>query len=161
MDPLPRLAVGFLLPRERVRSRSPTCWSTSSQDQRAFRALSLAVFFDQDATAAALIQAGATVGMASDNKLQIQAIHAAVARTNLKALDMLLKAGADPDAEQEGMQTPLNEAAAAGRQDLVERLLKAGAKKSHRDADGKTAADHATKRGFLELARILAPEATN
>jgi ankyrin repeat protein len=56
------------------------------------------------------------------------ALHEAVKSTHLEAVRLLLEHGADPNAREAGDNTtPLHWAAATGRRDIIEALLKAGA----------------------------------
>jgi len=56
------------------------------------------------------------------------ALHEAVKHTHLEAVTLLLEYGADPNAREAGDNTtPLHWAAAAGRRDIIEALLNAGA----------------------------------
>ncbi|HRZ18061.1 MAG TPA: hypothetical protein P5141_10910, partial [Candidatus Hydrogenedentes bacterium] len=50
---------------------------------------------------------------------------------------------------------PLHEAAAAGKQDAVMRLIQAGAAVSQKNAHGKTPAELAREAGFAELGGML------
>ena len=57
-------------------------------------------------------------------------------------------------ADEDGV-TPLMLASGRGWDDLVQRLLRAGAKPSVRDANGLDASSHAERSGFASLARSL------
>lgn len=73
---------------------------------------------------------------------------------SVAAIDLLLEAGADPNATDTNGRTPLHLAAPAGRTEAVLRLLKAGAK-----ADGGTTPSPvflAAYNGHVEAARALA-----
>jgi ankyrin repeat protein len=84
------------------------------------------------------------------------------------AVEMLLKAGADPDGErdyrafhqssyQRGFEPswPLNLAAYGGHAAVVRLLLRAGAKAHAPEDEGQTALTMAAERGHLEVARLL------
>ncbi|MGI8575146.1 MAG: ankyrin repeat domain-containing protein [Egibacteraceae bacterium] len=70
-------------------------------------------------------------------------LHAAVAARNLRAVQLVLDADADPDARQKGGYTPLMAAAHHGDADIVRALLEHGADPALRDDDDRTASDHA------------------
>jgi ankyrin repeat protein len=60
---------------------------------------------------------------------------------------MLLQAGADPDARQQGGYTPLHEAALNGKLALVELLLANGADPALASDKGETAIEMARSKG--------------
>lgn len=62
-------------------------------------------------------------------------------RENLPMLNLLIEKGADIEAQNHTNQTPLMIAAMMGYPAIVERLLEAGADRSKRDVDGRTAYD--------------------
>jgi len=64
----------------------------------------------------------------------------------------LLKAGADLTVTLPNGSNALHFAAMFNQQEIVSLLLEAGADAGAKDVDGLTAADHARKRGFTELA---------
>jgi ankyrin repeat protein len=78
-----------------------------------------------------------------------------VARRDLEIVELLLEAGADPNARQERGFVPLHDAAANGNVGLVDLLLKHGARPDAKTDDGKTAADMAVERGHQDLAAKL------
>jgi ankyrin repeat protein len=124
-----------------------------------FTALHLAVFFGHPDTARFLIDAGADVLARTDNALNNQPIHAAVAGSDpgarLASVELLLTAGAAVNERQSGGFTPLMAAAQNGDDLLVDRLLLAGADPSLVDDEGNSAAAHATKAGHLRIAARL------
>jgi ankyrin repeat protein len=85
----------------------------------------------------------------------VQALHAAVASRNAEAVALLLDRGADPNARQQVGYTPLMGAANAGREDLVDLLLRHGADRTLVNDEGKTAADIARERGHAAVAARL------
>ncbi|HSR70686.1 MAG TPA: ankyrin repeat domain-containing protein, partial [Acidobacteriota bacterium] len=68
---------------------------------------------------------------------------------------MLLKAGADPNAQQQGGFTALHSAALHGDKDMAESLLEHGADPSIPAADGRTAAGFAQSQNHTDLAQWL------
>jgi ankyrin repeat protein len=93
-------------------------------------------------------------GRAFDTNLPI---HAACAgrRIGKAAFAKLVAATGDPDITPKHGYTPLMEAALNGSSDMAEVLLAAGADKTRKHPDGKTAADFARDRGHMELAMRL------
>lgn len=121
-----------------------------------FLPLSLAAFFAPASAVGRLLDAGADVGTASGNAMQVQALHAAVASRNVEAVRLLLDHGADPNARQQVGYTPLMGAAGSGREDLVDLLLAHEADPAIAAEDGKTAASVAREHGHTGLADRLA-----
>ena len=67
----------------------------------------------------------------------------------------LLAAGPDINAQNAFGDTALIMASQAGASDVVDLLLKAGAKRSLRNRDGQAAADAALARGFDRIASLI------
>jgi ankyrin repeat protein len=109
--------------------------------------LGLACFFNHEPLARYLVDAGADVKQVSPTGSR-QAIHAAAASGNVAIARLLLNAGADPNATQEGGFTPLHSAAASGNNELVRLLIERGADPNARTATGQTPAAIAKERGF-------------
>lgn len=103
-----------------------------------------------------LLEHGAHVHQVSHNPLRNQPLHACVALNHsLDTVRVLLEAGADVNATQHGGYTPLLQAAAAGKKDLVLLLLEHGARPDCLCDRGKSAADYARERGHTELVELL------
>lgn len=132
--------------RERANQRSADGWPL----------LHLAAAFADEPTVRLLLDRGADVHQRSTNALRNQALHAVLALSKDAAtVQTLIARGADVNAAQTAGYRPLHQAAVAGREDLVQMLLGAGAERSARCDRGKTAADYARERGFQELAELL------
>ncbi|MFP3016844.1 MAG: ankyrin repeat domain-containing protein [Wolbachia sp.] len=72
-----------------------------------------------------------------------------------RAVDLLLKAGADPNAKNAEGETPLYYAAAIGNNESVSSLLRAGANPSICDRQGKTPQQAAIAGGHYNVAGLL------
>lgn len=121
-----------------------------------FTLLGLAIFFRQPDTARWLIDAGADLNAKADNTAQVAPIHAAVARSDLASLQILLLRGADPNATQQRLNRPVHEAAAAGNLPAIAMLAMFGADMTAKNEEGKTVIDFARDGGHGELASRLA-----
>ena len=120
-----------------------------------FRPLQLAAFFGHPDAARLLLERGAAVDAASGNDAGLRALHSAVAGRHPEVVDLLLAAGADPGAHQQGGFTPLMAAALHGNEPMVAALLAAGADATARSDDGRDAAAMAEEGGHRELAARL------
>ncbi len=118
--------------------------------------LHLAAAFATPKAVQFLLQHGAKVDAVSKNPQTNQPLHAALALSrNAESVQLLLAAGADPDALQAGGFSPIFSAATANRRDLAQLLLAHGAHAHLRSDQNKTAADFARERGHLDLAHWL------
>ncbi|HLL83530.1 MAG TPA: ankyrin repeat domain-containing protein [Longimicrobium sp.] len=120
-----------------------------------FTALGLAAFFGQPEAVGLLLERGAQANTASRNGLRVTPLHSAVARRSVESVHLLLRAGADPNARQQGGYTPLHGAAAEGDAGLVRLLLGQGADARAVNDKGETPADLARQKGHAEVARLL------
>jgi ankyrin repeat protein len=119
--------------------------------------LHLAAAFATPEAVALLLEHGAHVHQRSHNPLRNQALHACAALGNsVEAARLLLDAGAAVNETQAGGFTPLHQAAAAGKRELVKLLLERGADPSALCDQGKSAGDYARERQHFELAEGLA-----
>lgn len=124
-----------------------------------FSALGIAAFFGQPEIVDLLLSAGADPNVPSRNAMQVTPLHSAVAcrdpASALRMTESLLARGADPNVQQQGGWTPLHQAAAHGRVEIVGMLLERGADPSASSDDGRTAADMAAERGEDGVADLL------
>jgi ankyrin repeat protein len=119
-------------------------------------ALHLAAAFGTPETVRLLLEQGAMVDTVSKNPQTNQPLHAAMALgRNPETIQLLLAAGADPNARQTGGFTPIFSAAAANRRDLVEILIASGADPAIQNDFGQTAAGFARERNHTDLAEWL------
>jgi ankyrin repeat protein len=138
-------------------SISAAPWTIQTLSGDGWTALHLAAFLGRDDAVSCLLTRGAHPlqwGRAFDANL---AIHAACAgrRLGRKAFEHLIAATGDPDVAQKGGYTALMIAAGNGFKDAVDALLAAGADRTRKTQDGKTAANFARERGHAELAERL------
>lgn len=118
--------------------------------------LHLAAAFSGPEATTLLLEHGAHIHQASHNPLRNQPLHACVAlNDSLETVCVLLEAGANINATQHGGYTPLLQAAAGGKKDLVLLLLEHGARLDCCCDQGKSAVDYARERGHTELAELL------
>jgi len=120
-----------------------------------FYPLGLAAFFGHRIIVEFLLTNGADVSLSARNAQKVTALHAGATRGDAEIVRMLLEAGADANARQEGGFVPLHSAAANGNAPVVELLLKHGAHVDAKADDGKTPADTAADRGNKDLAEAL------
>ncbi len=124
-----------------------------------FGVLGLATFFGQIEAAEVLLGAGADPDTPSANDHKVRPIHSAAAnRSAEKSLPLcrlLLDAGADPNVTQAGGWTPLHQASAHGRKELVELFLSHGAAVDAKSDDNRTAAEMAEAKGHKEIQALL------
>lgn len=121
-----------------------------------FTALHLAAFCGQLAVMELLIDRGADVCAVTTNDMRVQPIHSAAAAQSNEAVDLLLRHGADPDAQQHGGWTALQAAAQHGDEQMVSTLLSHGADPQVRSDDGRTAMDLAQEQGHAQVLMLIA-----
>jgi uncharacterized protein len=131
---------------ESVNDYSPDGWT----------ALHLAAAFGSPEAVRILLAHGAKVDAASRNPQANQPLHAVLALgRNPETIQLLLEAGANPNARQTAGYTAIFSAAAANRRDLCELLIAHGANPKLENDFNQTAATFARDRGHLELANWL------
>ena len=108
-----------------------------------FTPLHLAAFFDGPDAARELVEAGADVDAHGTGWMTGTALQSAASARNLPVAEVVVAAGADPDARQGQGWTPLHSAAHNGDVAMIAVLLAAGADVTLADDEGRTAADHA------------------
>lgn len=119
--------------------------------------LHLAAAFAGPEPVTLLLEHGAHVHQFSHNPMRNQPLHACVAlNSSLDVARILLEGGADVNATQHGGYTPLLQAAAAGKKNLVLLLLESGARPDCVCDRGRSATDYARERGHMEVAELLA-----
>ena len=132
-------------------------WTIQSLSADGWTALHLAGYLGRDAAVIRLLELGADARQWARAFETNLAIHAACAgcRLGKSALAKLVAATGDPDITPKHGYTPLMEAAANGYADGVDVLLAAGADRSRKHPDGKTAAEFAREKGHGELIERL------
>ena len=86
-------------------------------------ALHLAAYFGHTAIVGALMRNGADPKAVAQNPSRVRPIHSAVAGSHVEVAQLLLEAGAEPNAAQHGGWTPIQAAAKRGDLAMVELLL--------------------------------------
>jgi ankyrin repeat protein len=110
------------------------------------------------AAARVLIQKGSDVNTPQGDKAT--ALHWAVYRDSVEAVDMLVRAGAKSSPNREGM-TPLAMAALFGNPQIVDRLLKAGADAKALGPNGESMVMFAARNGNPDVIRLLVEAGAN
>jgi len=120
-----------------------------------FTTLGLAAFLGGPEVVALLLHHGADPDDDADNPARVRPVHAAAAARDPASLRLLLEAGADPNARQQGGLTPLHAAAHADHVDMARLLLEHGADPAAQADDGRDAAQIATDDGSGRVAALL------
>jgi len=120
-----------------------------------FTALGFAAFFDRPAVAKHLLAIGADPNIPSSNSFKVAPLHSSVAAKSLEITQLLLDHGARPNVMQQNDVTPLHEAAHNNSPAIAKALLKAGADKTLKTTDGKTALDYAKEIDAKEIIDML------
>jgi uncharacterized protein len=120
-----------------------------------FTPLALACYFGHEETATWLVNQGASVSLAADNKMGVAPIHAAAGGRHLGILRMLVENGADVNARQQQGFTALHAAAQNGDAEAIRVLLAHGADRNVRADSNQTPLDLALQRGLSEIVALL------
>ena len=124
-----------------------------------FGPLGFSAFFGHLPLLQELVSRGANVNAASRNAMKVQPLHSAAAcadpATSLQLSRVLLEAGADPNAAQQGGYRPLHEAALHGKVPLIALLLGHGADRSLGNDQGSCPVDLARSSGMVEAVDVL------
>jgi ankyrin repeat protein len=89
------------------------------------------------------------------------ALHIAAASGNMKAVSILISAGADINAIDDGGSTPLHQAVAANQMDVVKALVEAGAKIETFDDTGGSALNLAASLNHVDIINYLLSKKAN
>lgn len=128
----------------------------TNQSPDGYTVLHLASYFGHSELTRWLIRHGAAVDAVARNPTLVRPLHSAVAAGSARIVQILLRAGADPNAPQRGGFTPLHGAAHRGDADLVDLLLAQGADPRLASDDGRLAAQLAIDAGHQAIAARLA-----
>ena len=120
-----------------------------------FQPLGLACFFGRREAAELLLAQGGEVNTPARHPFHVTALHAALASPEPGFAAVLIAAGADVNARQQGGMTPLHEAAHAGYLELARLLLAHGADPRATNDAGKTPVDVARERGHADVVDLL------
>ena len=92
-----------------------------------------------------LLQNHASIEMECRDFNHVRPIHSAVFGRKLACVKLIVEAGADVNAVQEGNFTPMDESAGNGDLEIIKYLIAHGAKPDIKSKEGKTAKDYAGK----------------
>ena len=108
-----------------------------------FHLLGLACFFDASDAVDLLLRMGANPSTPSRNAFSVAPLHSATAANSLICVQLLISAGADVNAVQQGGFRPIHAAAQHGNVDILRLLIAAGADTQAPSNDNKTALQYA------------------
>jgi len=152
LDPYEAIIVGDL---EALRSAIGEGWEPNTRSPDGFTPLALAVFFRHPEIFDLLLPLTRNVNDQATNAQQVAALHAAVAVSDQKAAERLLRVGADPNLPQADGFRPLHVSAQHGDTISSALLVLFGAQRDAANAEGRKPADFARAGGHEWLARLL------
>lgn len=130
--------------------------STDKWGRRAIDLLNFRRDPDYLEAARILLESGADPGISRDPQAKVSPLHIAVRQENLALIELLLKAGADPDVQDKmDMATPLIDAARFDCRDSAKMLLDVGVNRNARDAELRTPLHIAAFTGNTDFVRLL------
>lgn len=132
-----------------------TTSNLNSHSADGFTALGFAAFFNKPTVAKYLLEKGADPNITSNNDFKVAPLHSSVAAKSLEITQLLLTHKANPNVIQQGDITPLHESAHNNTPSIARALLAAGADKTFRSKDGKTALDFAKEIDAKEIISLL------
>jgi ankyrin repeat protein len=132
-------ALGDVSRLKELLSANPSLVRSYSAD--GFTPLHLASYFSQPEAAAELLRGGADCNAVATNGTKLAIINSAAASGNNEVVKLVLAAGANPNAQQQGGYTALHAAAMRKNLEMVRALLDAGADPAIATNDGKRAVD--------------------
>lgn len=116
--------------------------------------LHLAVRSDSIATVRALVESGALINVIDEGGTT--PLHIGVGNCNPEMVAYLISKGALPNVKEcRRSLTVLQLAAMKGQKDIIDQLIRAGARTDAKDDEGKTALDHCRYHGFAAAAKLL------
>ncbi len=129
--------------------------SISERTPEGFTPLGLAAFLGGPEAVRVLLEHGADPDDDADNQFRVRPVNAAAAAHDRETMRLLLDAGADANARQQGGFTPLHEAAHSDDVEMARLLLDHGADPSVAADDGRDSAQMAADDGSSGVAALL------
>lgn len=101
-----------------------------------------------------MLNAGANID--ATTRQGVTALHSAILLGQIRIVEMLVSRGANVNAQDSARNSPLMAAAACGQIAIVKSLLSHGANAGLKNSAGETPRDVARKKGYAEVALVLA-----